>query len=208
MAAAYVREVKLCLVGDSGVGKSSIVHRLVNDAFQTNLENTIGAAFFTKSINLDSTTYKYQIWDTAGQEKYRALTPMYFRGASAAVVVYDITRRDSFNSVRVWIKELKNYSDMGIVIAIAGNKCDLDAEREIQFKEALEFASSQNAIFVETSAKTSINVTTLFLEISECLASQRNPERPSQWKNDNPLTDDIIIPKANGSNKKSCCSIL
>lgn len=202
-----IEEVKLCLLGDAGVGKSSIVHRFVYDAFKPTMESTIGAAFLTKSVTLDSTTYKYQIWDTAGQEKYRALAPMYYRGAAAAIIVYDITVEQTFAAVKTWVRELKQYAEPDIVLAIAGNKCDLDDLREIQFKDAMDYAEMQRAIFVETSAKTAVNIGALFVEISKQFAIRRQEKGNN---NSGPRGNDTILPRKldpskDNSKKKSCC---
>ncbi|XP_052230597.1 ras-related protein Rab-31-like isoform X2 [Dreissena polymorpha] len=161
-----VREVKLCLLGESGVGKSSIVLRFVRDQYKENLESTIGASFMTKQVVLDGKTYIFQIWDTAGQEKYRSLAPMYYRGAAAAIVVYDVTREASFPAVRDWIRELQRAASGNIVLAIAGNKCDLSDLREVSKQKAKELAEELGAIFTETSALTSANIQTLFEEIA------------------------------------------
>ncbi|KAH3774069.1 ras-related protein Rab-22A-like isoform X1 [Dreissena polymorpha] len=164
-----VREVKLCLLGESGVGKSSIVLRFVRDQYKENLESTIGASFMTKQVVLDGKTYIFQIWDTAGQEKYRSLAPMYYRGAAAAIVVYDVTREASFPAVRDWIRELQRAASGNIVLAIAGNKCDLSDLREVSKQKAKELAEELGAIFTETSALTSANIQTLFEEIARRL---------------------------------------
>ncbi|KAI0228593.1 Ras-related protein Rab-22A [Lamellibrachia satsuma] len=166
-----VKEVKICLLGESGVGKSSIVYRFVYGSFRPTMESTIGASFMTKTITLDKKTYKYQIWDTAGQEKYRALAPMYYRGAAAAIVVYDITRESSFASLKTWISELQKHGSPNTILAMAGNKCDLDDLREVQHREALRYAESHGAMLVETSAKTAANIAALFMEISRKLSS-------------------------------------
>ncbi|XP_046549522.1 ras-related protein Rab-22A-like [Haliotis rubra] len=163
-----LRDVKLCLLGDSGVGKSSIVMRFVNNQFKNALESTIGASFMTKTLLVDGNTYKYQIWDTAGQEKYRALAPMYYRGAAAAaIIVYDVTRESTFRSVKSWVQELRRQGSPNIVIAIAGNKCDLEDLREVRKKDAQDYAKDINAIFCETSALTAVNVPQLFDAISK-----------------------------------------
>jgi Ras-related protein Rab-22 len=134
------------------------------------MDTTIGASFMTKTIKVDEQTFKFQIWDTAGQEKYRALAPMYYRGAAAAIVVFDITRESSYQTLRMWINELKKHGPQNMVLAIAGNKNDLEDMREVQSKTAQEYADTQNAIFIETSAKSAINVSALFVEISKRLA--------------------------------------
>lgn len=200
-----VKEVKLCLLGESGVGKSSIIQRLVHDKFQSHIENTIGAAFCTKSVTLESGIVKYQIWDTAGQEKFRALAPMYYRGSAVAIIVFDITSKASFEAMAAWLDDLKKYADPDVILAIAGNKSDLEAQRQIHFKEALQYANLHNAIFVETSAKTSVNIATLFVEIGERLAAKAvNKSIPRL--STVPVSDDIVIPRSSNKQKTSCCS--
>ncbi|KAG5850995.1 ras-related protein Rab-31-like isoform X1 [Anguilla rostrata] len=161
-----IRELKICLLGDTGVGKSSIVCRFVQDQFDHNISPTIGASFLTKTVPCGNELHKFLIWDTAGQERFHSLAPMYYRGSAAAVVVYDITKLDSFQTLKKWVKELKEYGPEDIVVAIAGNKTDLGDIREVPMKEAKEFAESIAAIFIETSAKSAINVEELFKKIS------------------------------------------
>jgi len=158
-----MREVKLVLLGEAGVGKSSLVLRFVSDRFEFNQNSTIGASFMSKSFTLSNgETFKYQIWDTAGQEKYKALAPMYYRGSHAALVVYDLTSEQSFYSLQRWVKELQQYGPPNIVIAIAGNKCDLVDAREVETKTGKDYAESIDAMFAEVSALTSENVAHIF----------------------------------------------
>merc|ERR1711943_5468 len=140
-----VFQFKLVLLGDSAVGKSSLVLRFVRGQFFEYQESTIGAAFLTQNVSLNDYTVKFEIWDTAGQEKYHSLAPMYYRGAAAAIVVYDITRKASFGTLKNWVKELKQLGPENIVIAIAGNKCDLDDAREQPMEAAREYAEEINA---------------------------------------------------------------
>jgi len=175
--AAKAREVKVVLLGDTGVGKSSLVLRFVTNNFKPYSESTIGASFMSKMIMVDDTPIKYQIWDTAGQEKYHSLAPMYYRGAAAAIVVYDITRKQSFETLKNWVKELKQLGPSDIVIAIAGNKCDLADQREVPLETARAYADQINALYTETSAKQDKNVTALFIDISKRLpAAAPQPE--------------------------------
>lgn len=127
------REVKLVLLGDTGVGKSSLVLRFVTNNFKPFSESTIGASFMSKMIIVSGQTIKYQIWDTAGQEKYHSLAPMYYRGAAAAIIVYDITRKNTFNTLKKWVQELRTQGPDNISIAIAGNKADLEEKRVCTF---------------------------------------------------------------------------
>eukprot|EP00128_Syssomonas_multiformis_P008904 Colp12_sorted_trinity150504_noHs@10998 len=163
------REIKLCLLGHEGVGKSSLVLRFVTDTFNPNSESTIGASFMSKALTVGDQNFKYQIWDTAGQEKYRGLAPMYYRGAAAAIIVFDITREVTFNALKDWVKELKQFGPSNIVIAIAGNKSDLKDQRQVPSERAQEYAESIEALYIETSALTAENVKQLFEQISKML---------------------------------------
>uniref|UniRef100_A0A8C4Q6G4 RAB31, member RAS onco family n=1 Tax=Eptatretus burgeri TaxID=7764 RepID=A0A8C4Q6G4_EPTBU len=176
-----LRELKVCLLGDTGVGKSSIVCRFVQDSFDPDINPTIGASFMTKMVPRNNEIHKYLIWDTAGQERFRSLAPMYYRGSAAAVIVYDITKEETFHMLKTWVKELQHHGPQNIVVAIAGNKCDLVDMREVQTELAKNYAESIDAIFIETSAKTSINISEMFEEISKkipCVEPCTN-DRPS-----------------------------
>ncbi|KAH9486783.1 Vacuolar protein sorting-associated protein 21 [Psilocybe cubensis] len=118
-------QVKLVLLGEAAVGKSSVVLRFVSDEFQPNKEPTIGAAFLTQKCRLEDRILRYEIWDTAGQERFHSLAPMYYRNAQAAVVVYDVTKASSLEKAKSWVKELQRQANPNIVIALAGNKVDL-----------------------------------------------------------------------------------
>lgn len=172
-------QFKLVLLGESAVGKSSLVLRFVKDQFDDYRESTIGAAFLTQTVALDdSTTVKFEIWDTAGQERYKSLAPMYYRNANCAVVVYDITQTASLDKAKSWVKELQRQADPNIVIALAGNKCDLEARRAVPIEEAQAYADETGLLFFETSAKSGTNVSELFTSIArkmplEQLAAKR-----------------------------------
>ncbi|RKF78727.1 GTP-binding protein ypt5 [Golovinomyces cichoracearum] len=176
-------QFKLVLLGESAVGKSSLVLRFVKNQFDDFRESTIGAAFLTQTISLDdTTTVKFEIWDTAGQERYKSLAPMYYRNANCAVVVYDITQASSLDKAKQWVKELQRQANENIIIALAGNKLDLVTsspdKRTISTADAEVYAKEAGLLFFETSAKTSENVQELFTSIAKNLpldqASSRN----------------------------------
>jgi small GTP-binding protein len=169
---------KLVLLGDAAVGKSCLVVRFVRDEFFEFQEPTIGAAFLTQTVALDDATVKYEIWDTAGQERYRSLAPMYYRGAAAAIVVYDITDPDSFAGAKSWVKELQRRGDPNVVIALAGNKADLENRQKVSFEEAQAYAEENGILHVVTSAKEGTNVKSLFVEIAKLLP--KNPQQPER----------------------------
>ncbi|XP_036123487.1 ras-related protein Rab-5A isoform X4 [Molossus molossus] len=125
----------------------------------------LSAAFLTQTVCLDDTTVKFEIWDTAGQERYHSLAPMYYRGAQAAIVVYDITNEESFARAKNWVKELQRQASPNIVIALSGNKADLANKRAVDFQEAQSYADDNSLLFMETSAKTSMNVNEIFMAI-------------------------------------------
>eukprot|EP00921_Rhytidocystis_pertsovi_P007258 GHVQ01012171.1.p2 GENE.GHVQ01012171.1~~GHVQ01012171.1.p2 ORF type:complete len:227 (+),score=23.35 GHVQ01012171.1:2279-2959(+) len=170
---------KLVLLGDASVGKSCLVVRFAKDEFYEFQDPTIGAAFVTQSVNLEDSIVKFEIWDTAGQERYRSLAPMYYRGAAAAVIVYDITCKESFDGAKSWVNELQTVHSPDIVIALAGNKDDLEGSRAVDFEFARQYAADNKIFFMETSAKTGHNVTELFREIARRLPKNRREQDPS-----------------------------
>jgi len=186
--------VKLVLLGEAAVGKSSLVLRFVNNDFQENKEPTIGAAFLTQKCNLPTRTIKFEIWDTAGQERFASLAPMYYRNAQSALVVYDLTKPTSLIKAKHWVAELQRQASPGIVIALVGNKLDLTNEsssstnlgedgdgdavdgedadgdaRKISTAEAEAYAKEEGLLFFETSAKLGTNVTEVFTAIANAI---------------------------------------
>ncbi|KAJ2455130.1 Vacuolar protein sorting-associated protein 21 [Coemansia sp. RSA 2336] len=192
-------QIKVVLLGEAAVGKSSLVLRFVNDDFVENKEPTIGAAFMTQKVRLDDSVLKLDIWDTAGQERFHSLAPMYYRNAQAALVVYDITRASSLDRAKSWIKELERQANPNIVVALVGNKLDLAAEadgsadgsaeedaeeqpeaeegksRQVPTEVARAFAESMNLLFLETSAKTGEGVVEVFTEITKKIDLSKLP---------------------------------
>ncbi|GAB4828106.1 Ras- protein RABA4d [Ancistrocladus abbreviatus] len=153
---------KVVLIGDSAVGKSQLLARFARNDFSLDSKATIGVEFQTKTMVIDHKTVKAQIWDTAGQERYRAVTSAYYRGAVGAMLVYDISRRQTFDHIARWLDELRGHADKNIVIMLVGNKSDLDSLRAVPTEDAKEFAENENLFFMETSALEATNVETAF----------------------------------------------
>ncbi|KAI9695535.1 MAG: Ras- protein Rab-11A [Bogoriella megaspora] len=156
---------KVVLIGDSGVGKSNLLSRFTRNEFNLDSKSTIGVEFATRSIQVDLKTIKAQIWDTAGQERYRAITSAYYRGAVGALLVYDISKQNTFENVTRWLKELRDHADSNIVIMLVGNKSDLRHLRAVPTEDAKQFASENNLSFIETSALDASNVELAFQNI-------------------------------------------
>ncbi|XP_044486067.1 ras-related protein RHN1-like isoform X2 [Mangifera indica] len=161
-----------------GTGKTSLVLRFIKGQFYDHQEPTIGAAFFTQILSLTEATVKFDIWDTAGQERYHSLAPMYYRGAAAAIVVYDISSMDTFIRAKKWVQELQRQGNQNLVMALVGNKSDLRSHREVEAEEAEQFAQESGMFHKETSAKTAQNINDLFYDIAKRLA-RINPPRSS-----------------------------
>lgn len=156
---------KVVLIGDSAVGKSQILARFARDEFSLDSKATIGVEFQTRTLVLERKSVKAQIWDTAGQERYRAVTSAYYRGAVGALLVYDITKRQTFEHIPRWLEELRGHADKNIVIMLVGNKCDLEDERAVATEDAKEFAEKEGLFFLETSALNATNVETAFITV-------------------------------------------
>ena len=164
-----VESFKVVLVGESGVGKTSIITQFIDQTFQEDQQSTTGGTFSTKSVICDNgKTLKFEIWDTAGQERYRSLTKMFYKDANAAVLVYDITRKDSFEELQnYWSQQIKESSPPNIILAIAANKSDLINQEAVEEEKAREFANELGAIFVSTTATTVESINELFIEIAK-----------------------------------------
>ena len=161
---------KLVFVGDSGVGKTCIITRYVQGIYKDNVASTMGASYATKTIEIPEAnqTFTFDIWDTAGQEKYKALAKFFFQGAKMAVLVYDITLRDSFDSMKnSWYKQLRDNAPQDIVIGVAGNKSDLYDDEVVSEQEARDFAKEIGAVFALTSAHINTGIDDLFTNLAK-----------------------------------------
>ncbi|XP_050386066.1 ras-related protein RGP1 [Argentina anserina] len=156
---------KVVLIGDSAVGKSQLLARFARNEFSLESKATIGVEFQTKTLLIDHKTIKAQIWDTAGQERYRAVTSAYYRGSVGAMLVYDITKPQSFEHVTRWLEELRGHADSNIVVMLVGNKSDLGTLRAVPSEDAKEFSQRENLFFMEASALESTNVESAFITV-------------------------------------------
>ena len=192
-------QIKIVIIGEANVGKSSILVRYIADSYQDTGNPTIGVAFLSKDVTIRGINVSMNIWDTAGQERFGSLAKMYSRDANAIILVYDITSKATFEKMKAWYHSLQQEKfDEGVIFAIAGNKEDLCCSEEVSYEEALEFAESVGAIYKKTSAKQNVGISELFnliaqryLNVSSCRISET-----------------IVLSKYSKSDlkhKKNCC---
>lgn len=162
-------QIKLLMIGDSGVGKTCLLLRYANDSFSPTFITTIGIDFKIKNIELGGKRIKLQIWDTAGQERFRTITTSYFRGAQGILLVYDVTERDTFENISNWVSQIQQHADVHVNKILIGNKCDMNDNRKVSTAEGQALADEYGIMFFETSAKTDINVDGAFVGIAEAV---------------------------------------
>ncbi|XP_044073060.1 ras-related protein Rab-17-like [Siniperca chuatsi] len=198
--------VKMVLLGSSGVGKSSLALRFSKDEFKCT-SPTVGCAYLTRVVHLSEVTLRFEIWDTAGQEKYHSVTPLYYRGAHAALLVYDISKKETFIRAQVWLKELeKQYIPESTVIWLVGNKGDLAQDRQVSVQEGQSLANDRGLFFTETSALSGDQISQLLVAVAhrvyKCIGAQQGGL--SEWR-ETPVVDlhhrDTLSPFA------SCCKV-
>uniref|UniRef100_A0A7S1FNJ5 Ras-related protein Rab-8A n=1 Tax=Corethron hystrix TaxID=216773 RepID=A0A7S1FNJ5_9STRA len=166
-AAPYDMQIKLLMIGDSGVGKTCLLLRYANDTFSPTFITTIGIDFKIKNIEVEGKRIKLQIWDTAGQERFRTITTSYFRGAQGILLAYDVTDRRSFESIRNWISQINQHADVHVNKILVGNKCDMLDEKVVSTEEGQKLANEFGVEFVEVSAKNNINVENCFISLAK-----------------------------------------
>ncbi len=164
---------KIPLVGDGAVGKTSLIIKFVENMFKHEYKSTIGVDIFTKSVKIDKNDVLMTLWDIAGQERFKVIRKGFFDGAAGAIIVYDVTRKDTFENVENWLNEVQEYTGP-IPMIICGNKIDLTDKRQVSTKQGNSYASKINKTFIETSAKTGENVENAFIELcSEILSTRK-----------------------------------
>ncbi|XP_068689905.1 ras-related protein Rab-8A-like [Montipora foliosa] len=166
MAKTYDFLFKLLLIGDSGVGKTCVLFRFSEDAFNSTFISTIGIDFKIRTIELDGKKIKLQIWDTAGQERFRTITTAYYRGAMGIMLVYDITNEKSFENIKNWIRNIEEHASSDVEKMVLGNKCDMEDRRVVSKERGTQLATEYGIKFMETSAKASINVEEAFFTLA------------------------------------------
>ena len=206
---------KVVLVGDTGVGKTCIIQRYVNNNYEENVESTVASTYTYKVLNFPNynKSISFDIWDTAGQEIYRALAKNFYLNAAIGVLVYDIKRQSSFDSIKnYWYDQLKESGEENMIFAVAGNKCDLFNEEEVDEEEAKKFAKSIGAIFKLTSCKESIGIDELFsecgkryLEVNKLIGNEVKVKKDSGNIKLGGTNATKNVNNNNNNNKKKCC---
>ena len=202
---------KIIIIGDTGVGKTNILHRYLTDTFKEDSKSTVGVEFFTKSFKVNQEDIKLEIWDTAGQERYKSITSSYYKGSRGALLVYDITKDKSFDNIDKWMKELNDVVKERIKVILVGNKSDLKDNRKVQTDIALQKAKELNIPFLETSALSDSNISKVFEMILIDIYKEFNEKRKAKNLQNN-LEEGIKLKTVEKTNeeekikeKKFCC---
>jgi len=213
MSYSYI--FKYILIGDSGVGKSSLLKRFIDGNFRRDYDSTLGVEFGVKTISIKDKDIKLQLWDTAGQEVFKSITKSYYRGIAGIILVYDITRRQSFLNLKNWIADIKSVNPNNIPIIVIGNKCDLEIHRQIKCTELESFALENKYLFKEISVKNGTDITNIFYDLTEHILNKLEA-REIIVKDENGIKENISLMDTNppislvqrSKNRiYNCCSI-
>ncbi|XP_056332290.1 ras-related protein Rab-25b [Danio aesculapii] len=205
---AYNFVFKVVLIGESGVGKSNLLSRFTKNEFSHDSRTTIGVEFSTRTVQLNGLTIKAQIWDTAGLERYRAITSAYYRGAVGALLVYDISKHLTYESAERWLKELYDHADPHIVVMLVGNKSDLAAVRSVPTEDAKDFAEKNGLLFMETSALESVNVEAAFNTVLAEIHKKVSSKEVTRGSISAVTLSQPKTPAETQEEKKTCCKNL
>ena len=201
----YEMMFKVVLVGDSFVGKTNIMSKYLKNEFHEDSKATVGVEFGSRQFNIDGHVIKAQIWDTAGQERYKAITSAYYKGAKGAFIVYDITRKESFDNVTKWAEQLKSSADKNLTIIIIGNKVDLEDQRQIKAEEGQNKANELESAFIETSASSGTNLDKAFEMMINEVYKKCHEEMLAEGDIEIEGGEDINLAKKTENTKKACC---
>lgn len=197
-----LKRTKIVLLGDQSVGKTSLITRFMYDTFDNTYQATIGIDFLSKTLYLDDRTVRLQLWDTAGQERFRSLIPSYIRDSTVAIVVFDITNRQSFLSTSKWIDDVRSERGNDVMVVLVGNKADLSDKRQVTLEEATAKSQQLNIMFMETSAKAGHNVKSLFKKIAMSLPGMEKENQNAEAQN---AKIDVTSPATNEVPEASQC---
>ena len=203
---SYEMMFKVVLVGDSFVGKTNIMSKYLKNEFHEDSKATVGVEFGSKQFNIEGHAIKAQIWDTAGQERYKAITSAYYKGAKGAFVVYDITRKASFDSIDKWVSDLTSAADKKLTIVVIGNKSDLEDQRQITKEQGEEKSRKLDVAFMETSAFSGENLDKAFEMMMSEIFKKCHDEMMAEGDVD--IIEggqDINLNKKTGNSGKKCC---
>ncbi|KAI8993684.1 ras family-domain-containing protein [Pilobolus umbonatus] len=207
---SYDYIIKFIIIGDTGVGKSCILLQFTDNRFMAAHDLTIGVGFGARFITVNDQQIKLQIWDTAGQESFRSITKSYYRGAAGALLVYDITRRETFENLPAWLADVRQCANPNTAIMLIGNKSDLDSNRKVSREEAEKFAQDNDLFFLETSAKSANNIEEAFVKTVEAI-QKKIQNGTIDMKNESngiklpPPQGGSSLPSANSSSSSGGC---
>ena len=202
----YDMMVKVIIIGDSGVGKTNIMSKFLKNKFMEESKATVGVEFGSKLFDLNGHKIKAQIWDTAGQEKYKSITGAYFKGSKGALVVYDITQKSTYESLEKWVNDLKSAGDPKITIILIGNKSDLEENRQVSKEQGEEKAKSFGCAFLETSALSGDNIDKAFnMMVKEIFEKFSNDSAEDSELESGFKGEDLKLDKVVDKKKKKCC---
>jgi len=205
--------VKLVIVGDTNVGKTSLVNRYVEDAFSDNLGNTVGVDFFACKMQLFGQTHTVQLWDTAGQERFKSVVKCYFKSASGVLMIFDLTQRESYKNIESWLVDIDDNINPSTAKVLVGNKADLTDNRVVSYEEAREYAESKKMMYFETSAKSALGVDVLFESIVKSIVENMNANGGDQTRDSTPSSPirlggkGVNDPKPPAKSTSGCCNL-
>ena len=203
---SYEIMVKVVLIGDSGVGKTNIMSKYLKNQFREDSKATVGVEFGSKQFSVEGHQIKAQIWDTAGQERYKAITSAYYKGAKGAFIVYDITRKNTFETVNKWVSDITAAADKKITLILIGNKNDLEDQRQVTKEVGEEKAKELGLAFMETSACSGENLDKAFqMMINEIYKKYQEDVVGETQESTVQQGKDITLDKTKGKQKKKCC---